>query len=376
MSKDYYKILGLNKNASETEIKDAYIKSVKKYHPDLNPGSKEHEDKFKEVNEAYETLKDPQKRKQYESFGSEYAQGNYSQANQQHYYSSRNTGQFDFEDIFKNFGGFGFNSDDFFDSGSQKQRRTRAADLQYTLQISLEDAFNGTNKKIEIPTQENCPQCKGSGYLGNTKTCNQCGGQGQVKRVIRSPFGSMVTVTVCDKCGGKGKSYDKKCDVCRGQGIVKGKKTLDVKIPRGVSPGTILRLQNEGFQDGKYKGDLYLKILFESHPKFSLEHYDLYSKEHTDLITAILGGEIKVDTLEGKANLKVPQGTQSHTVLRMKGMGMPELNSSKRGDQYVKVIIDTPTNLTKDQIEALRIIFGKDKDVPKDFLKKMRNLFN
>ena len=278
------------------------------------------------------------------------------------HYNSSNMGGFDFEDIFKQ---FGFGSDDFGFSGSQKQQ-TRAADLQYTLKITLEDAFSGVSKKIEIPTQENCSNCKGAGYLGNQKTCSQCQGQGQVKRVVQSPFGSMVTVTVCDKCYGKGKTYDKKCDVCKGQGLVKGKKSLDVKVPKGVAQGTILRLQNEGFQDGKYKGDLYLKIVFENHPKFSMEHYDLYSNEHIDLVTAILGGEIDIPTIDGKAKLKVPVSLQSQTVLRMKGQGMYELNSSHRGDQYVKIFVDIPNNLTKEQTEAIKIIFGKDKDEKKD----------
>jgi len=376
MSKDYYKTLGVNKTANEAEIKDAYMKSVKKYHPDLNPGNKDHEEKFKEINEAYDTLKDSTKRKQYDAYGSDYEQA--QQQQYQQYYSNRNAGQGfgDFESIFKNFG-FDFGEDfGFGNSGSRRQQQTRAADLQYTLKVSLEDAFNGTSKKIDIPTQENCSNCKGTGHLGNTKTCTQCHGQGQVKRVIQSPFGSMVTVTVCDKCYGKGKTYDKKCDVCKGQGLTKGKKTLDVKIPKGVTQGTVLRLQSEGFEDGKYKGDLYLKIVFETHPKFTLEHYDLYSKENVDLITAILGGEIKVDTLDGKANLKIPQGTQSHTILRMKGQGMPEVNSSSRGDQYVRVIIETPKDLTKEQIEALKIIFGKtNKSEQKDFLKKLKDLW-
>jgi molecular chaperone DnaJ len=375
MSKDYYKILGVEKKASESEIKDAYMKKVKTHHPDLNPGSKEHEDKFKEVNEAYETLKDSSKRKQYDSYGSDYDQQNYGQGQQQYrQYSSGQEG-FDFESIFKNFG-FGFDEDMFQGNSRGQQRQTRAADLQYTLKISLEDSFTGTSKKIDIPTQENCSSCKGSGHLGSAKTCSQCNGQGQVKRVVQSPFGSMVTVTICDKCNGKGKTYEKRCDVCRGLGIVKGKKTMDVKIPKGVTQGTVLRLQKEGFEDGKYKGDLYLKIVFENHPKFTLEHYDVYSKETIDLITAILGGEIKVDTLEGQANLKIPQGTQSHTILRMKGQGMYELNSNSRGDQYVRVIIETPKDLTKEQIEALKIIFGKtSKKEQKDFLKKLKDLW-
>lgn len=375
MSKDYYKILGVSKNASQSEIKNAYMKLVKKYHPDINPNNKEFEEKFKEINEAYETLKDVNKRKQYDNFGSEYSQGNY-----QNYRQSTGSGGFDqgfsgfdFEDIFKQFG-FGF--DDMFGSRSSRQKKTRAADLQYSLEISLEDAFYGANKTIEIPTQEVCPNCGGVGYTGNPKTCPQCHGTGQVRRVVQSPFGSMVTVNVCDKCEGKGKIYDKKCDVCRGTGVVKGKKSLNVKIPKGVSTGTVLRLKNEGFSDAKAKGDLYLKIIVRKHPLFSVEHSDLFSKIHVNLVTTLLGGEVEVKTIDGHAKLKIPKGIQSHTIMKMKGLGMPELKSNRRGDYYLKVIIDIPKDLTKYQTEALKIIFGKNKKESKDFLKKLKSFFS
>jgi len=371
MSKDFYKVLGVNKTASESEIKDAYMKSVKKYHPDLNPNNKEAESKFKEINEAYDTLKDSQKRKQYDSFGSDYSTFNGQQRHSQQYSNYGDFGNFGFEDIFKN---FGFDFDGFGSSNSGRQK-TRAADLQYAINISLEEAYFGTNKKIEIPTQEVCSSCKGSGHLGQVKTCNACNGHGQVKKVMSSMFGRVVSVQICDVCNGSGKIAEKKCNVCRGQGLVKGKKTLDVKIPKGVSNGTVLRLQNEGLGDTKNKGDLYLQIQILKHPIFIQENFDLYSKVNVNLITAILGDEIEVPTIEGKAKLKIPKGTQSNTTLRMKGFGMPHLNSGSKGDQYVKINVEIPTNLTKDQESLLKDAFGKTenkdkKEKPKKTKKK------
>ena len=351
MTKDYYNILGVSKTASQDEIKKAYMDSVKKYHPDKNPGNKEYEEKFKEINEAYETLKDSSKRKQYDNFGSDYAQGNYNNYQQ---YSNMNS-NFDFESIFKNFG-FDFDADMF----GRTQRKSKASDLQYTLEISLEDAYFGSEKSIQIPTQEICKDCKGSGAeSGHLNTCNKCGGSGKLKRVVDSLFGRMMSVEPCEYCQGSGKIISKKCSVCKGLGTINDKKILKVKIPKGVSNGTVLRLQGEGFSDSKYRGDLYVKLNLKSHPYFKLENYDLYSSEHIDLTTALFGAEIEVKTIKGKAKLKIPEGTQSHTTFKLKNLGMPSLKESY-GNQYTKIIVDIPNNLTKEQKELIAKVFDKD----------------
>jgi molecular chaperone DnaJ len=357
MSKDYYNILGVSKTSSQEEIKKAYMDSVKKYHPDKNPGNKEYEEKFKEINEAYETLKDSGKRKQYDSYGSDYAHGNYNNYQQ---YSNMNS-DFDFESIFKNFG-FGFDNEDL----GRTQRKSQASDLQYNLEINLEDAYFGAEKSIQIPTQEVCKSCKGSGAeSGHLNTCSKCNGSGKLKRVVDSLFGRMMSVTVCEYCQGTGKTISKKCAICKGLGTIKDKKILNVKIPKGVSNGTVLRLQGEGFSDSRHKGDLYIKLNLRSHPYFKLENYDLYSTEHIDLNTALFGDEIEVKTIKGKAKLKIPSSTQSHTTFKLKGLGMPSLKDSL-GNQYVKVIVDIP-ELTKEQKELFLKAFNKE---PKSKKKK------
>jgi len=356
--KDYYKILGVDRNASQEEIKSAFRRLARKYHPDV--AGKGSEEKFKEINEAFQVLSDPQKRAQYDQYGSSSFRP-----------EDFNFEGFNFEDIFKDFG-------DIFNVFSERKNKPKAgSDLRYDLEISLEQAFSGLTTNIEISVYAICKACKGTGAKdGKLKTCPVCNGSGQIKKLRRTPFGQTVFITTCNKCGGSGKIISEKCKVCNGTGRVKEKRKVEVKIPRGVDENSYLRIagQGEAGQNGGPPGDLYIVIHIKPHKIFERRGNDLFCKANIDLGKAIFGGEIEVPTINGKAKIKLPRGTQSHTVFRLKGQGMPDLHTGRRGDEFVKIIVEIPKKLSKKQEILLKEIFGNEKiKTSKGFFDKMRD---
>ncbi len=370
MGKDYYEILGVEKTATKEEIKKAYKKLAKKYHPDINK-EKGAADKFKEINEAAAVLGDDQKREQYDRYGktADQFQGGFQ--------------GFDFSDIFSGMGGGGssFDFDSIFDSffgggfSGRKRRRgpRRGADLRYDIEITLEEAAEGTNKDIVIPRLERCDKCDGSGAENpsDIETCPDCNGRGVVQRTQRTPFGLFSTTTSCQKCRGQGKYIKNECKVCDGTGVVRKTRKIKVKIPAGSETGTNLRVTGEGEagEKGAPTGDLYVIIHVKEDDKFERHGDDIYTKVELPFTIAALGGEIEVPTLKGKAKLKIPPGTQSNTVFRMRGKGIPHLHGSGIGDEHVEVIISVPKRLTKKQKDLL-VEFEKESS-KKGFFKRI-----
>lgn len=349
--KDYYKILGVGKNASKEEIKAAYKKLAKQYHPDLNK-SPDAAEKFKEINEAAAVLGDEQKKTQYDQFGAagEQFQGGFS--------------GFDFSDFMSDIGGFGMDFDSIFENffgggqyGGRTRRRQRGSDLRYDMEIELEDAAFGATKTISIPRLEECERCHGTGAEGKSDiiNCDQCGGRGVETRTQRTPFGLFSTTTNCRKCKGQGKYIKNKCQECDGKGVVRKTRKIEINIPKGAVDGTNLRVQGEGEagEKGVSAGDLYIVIRVKQHKIFERHGNDIYIKVPLIFTTAALGGETEVPTLKGKASLKIPSGTQSSTVFRMKGLGIPDLHSHHAGDENVEVFITVPEKLTSKQKKLL-----------------------
>ncbi len=369
--RDYYEILGLDKNSSEDEIKKSFRKLARKYHPDVNPDNKEAEAKFKEVNEAYEVLKDPQKRNQYDQFG------HAAFGQQGPFGAGFDPSQFsNFEDLFS-----GLGLDDIFNVfGGRGRRRGPApgADLRYDLEITLEDAFKGLKKKIEVPKHEKCPKCDGSGAKrGGLKECGQCQGTGQVRQVTQSFFGQMVNITPCPRCKGKGKIIEDPCEKCNASGRVKVTKKIEIKIPAGVNTGSHLRVAGEGEMsaDGGSPGDLYVVLVIEPHELFERHQDEIFLKTKISLGQAILGDSIKIPTIDSHAKLKIEPGTQSHTIFRLKGQGMPNLHTGKRGDMLVRVVVDIPKKLNRKQeklVKELAHELGGETLIEKGFFEKFK----
>lgn len=350
MSKrDYYEILGLNRDATDEQIKKAYRKLAMKYHPDRNPDDKSAEEKFKEAKEAYEILSDSQKRAAYDQFG--HAGVDPSAGGGGFRGGAGGFGDFAdaFGDIFGDiFGGSG--------GGGRGGRSNvfRGADLRYNLEVSLEDAARGTETKIRIPTMETCETCHGSGAKAGTqpKTCPTCGGAGQVR--IQQGFFSIQQT--CPKCHGTGRYIPDPCTTCHGSGRIKQHKTLTVKIPAGIDEGDRLRLSGEGEHgvNGGPPGDLYVQISIRPHPVFQRDGNDLHCEMPISFTTAALGGEIEIPTLDGAASIRIPAETQSGKVFRLRGKGIRGLRSSTAGDLMCHVVVETPVNLTEQQKELLR----------------------
>ncbi len=370
--KDYYDILGVDRNASEEEIKRAFRHLARKWHPDVNPDDKGAEEKFKEINEAFEVLKDPEKRSAYDQFGSAGVEGEG--------FHTGSGGSPSFDDLFRNFG-FG----DIFDvfSGSGRRRRSsgpeQGADLKYDLEMTLEDAFSGVETEIDIPRFEQCSKCGGSGAKPGTsqKRCSRCGGTGEIRMIRRNSFIQTVNIVQCDKCGGQGSVTENPCKQCKGTGRERKNRKVRVKIPAGVDNDQYLRLSGEGeagFRKGP-PGDLYVVIHLKEHPVFERHERDLFCKTSVSLAIAVLGGDIGVPTIKGNAKIKIPSGTQSHTVFRLRGQGMPDLHGRGRGDQLVKVVVDIPKKLTNDQkrlIEEYADTFEKKIETSKGFFERLR----
>ena len=360
--KDYYKILGVAKSATKEEVKAAYKKLAKQYHPDLNKNPDAAE-KFKEINEAAAVLGDDQKKTQYDQYGT--AGGQFTGFQQ----------GFDFSDFMSDVGGFGMDFDSIFENffggrGQRQRRRQRGSDLRYDLEIELEDAAFGAKKTISIPRLETCPKCDGTGAESKSDiaTCDECSGKGVATRTQRTPFGLFSTTTTCRKCRGQGKYVKNECPECDGIGNVEKTRKIEISVPKGATDGTNLRIQSEGESGkGMPSGDLYIVIHVKPHRIFERHGNDIYIKAQVSFSTAALGGTIEVPTLKGKASLKIPAGTQSSTMFRMKGLGIPDLHSHHVGDENVEVYVEVPEKLTSKQKKLLEEFEKENKS--KEFMK-------
>ncbi|MDO9509181.1 MAG: molecular chaperone DnaJ [Thermovirgaceae bacterium] len=337
-SQDLYAILGVSRSASKEEIKKAYRKLVRKYHPDANPGDTDAEATFKSINLAYEILQDPQKRSRYDQYGT---------------IGAGPPGSSPFGGGFEPFGDiFGDLFESVFGGGRRGARGPlRGQDLEMSLGISLEEAFRGVRREVFIPRLEKCGRCGGSGAEPGTgvKSCLYCGGSGQVEREQRTPFGTFVSVGQCSECGGSGKKIESRCKNCGGTGRIRAKHRVEVKIPPGVDTGTRLRVTGEGGEgsDGGQPGDLFLAVKVEPHPSFERDRDDLHTRVTLKYPQAALGCSVEVPHLDGTERVDISPGTQGGKAIRIKGKGMPHIRSSGRGDLYAHVIIDVPQTLTE-----------------------------
>lgn len=350
MSKNYYDILGVDKRASAEEIKKAYRQLAKKYHPDQNPGDKEAEEKFKQISDAYDILKDPQKRAAFDQYGSAAFEGGAGPGGMGAGFS----GGFGsaFSDIFEDMFG------DFMGGGAGARGRSgpgRGSDIQYTMEISLEDAYKGKEATIKIPVNESCDQCGGSGAAAGTgeETCTACDGAGR----MRAQQGFFTIERTCPTCGGAGKIVRNPCTKCKGSGRTRKEKTLKVTIPPGIETGRRIRLAGEGEAGtrGGSKGDLYVLLAVKPHKFFRRDGANLFGRIPIPMTVAALGGDIEAPTISGKkTRVKIPPGTQSGQQFRLKGQGMPVLQSQSVGDMYIEVAVEIPVNLSSKQKDLLK----------------------
>ena len=378
MSKrDYYEILGCSKTASESELKKAFRSKAKELHPDRNSGNSAATEKFKKVNEAYDILKDPEKRAAYDRYGHAAFDGSMGGG-----FSSGGSSNGDFasafsdvfEDLFGDFMGGG-NS-----RSNSSQRANRGADLRYYMQISLKHAFSGKKTNIDVPTSVSCDTCKGTGAQSGAAptSCPTCSGIGKV----RAQQGFFTVERTCPTCAGKGQIIKNPCRLCSGQGRVDKSKKLSVNIPPGVETGTRIRLAGEGEAGirGGQPGDLYIFIEVEKHSIFEREGNDLFCRIPITMTTAALGGDMEVPTLDGgKTRVKIPQGSQNNKQLRLKGKGMPSIRGSSKGDLYIEILVETPVNLNAEQIQLLKQFENSCRDnnpANKDFFSKVKNFWN
>ena len=350
--RDYYEVLGVEKSADDAAIKKAYRELAKKYHPDMNPGDAEAEKKFKEASEAYAVLSDSEKRKQYDQFGHAAFDG------------SAGAG---------GFGGFDFNSGDFSDifgdifgdffGGGRSRRNSngpmKGANIRTSVRITFEEAVFGVEKEIELTLKDECNTCKGTGAKPGTtpETCGKCGGKGQVVFTSQSFFGTVRNVQACPDCGGSGKIVKEKCPDCGGNGYVSNRKKIQVSIPAGIDNGQSVRIREKGEPgvNGGPRGDLLVEVIVARHPIFQRQDYDIYSTVPISYAIAALGGEVVVDTVDGKVIYEVKAGTQTETRVRLKAKGVPTLrNKDVRGDHYVTLVVQTPEKLSSEAKDLLR----------------------
>ena len=359
--RDYYEVLGVDKNASDDELKKAYRRLAKKYHPDANlDNKKEAEAKFKEVNEAYENLSDPQKRRMYDQFGHNGPSGFGSGAGNGYYsYSTSGFDGFDMGDlgdIFSSFfgGGFGTSSR----TSKTKSGPTKGADLRYDIEISFEEAFLGAEKDISFNREETCSTCKGSGAKPGAKvqTCSMCGGTGQIRQVQTTILGQMQTTRTCSNCHGEGKIVSEHCETCKGKGKIKKPTKIKVKIPAGIDDNQTIILRGEGAAGSKGgpKGDLYITIHLKRHHLYTRKDDNVYCEIPITFTQATLGADIDIPMVDGsKIKFKIPEGTQTDTKFRIKGKGFKNVNRSYEGDFIFTVIVQTPKKLTKEQRDLI-----------------------
>ncbi len=340
--RDYYEVLGVSKNATTSEIKSAFRKLAKLYHPDVSkePNAAE---KFKEAQEAYAVLSDEEKRRQYDQFGHSAFSGNGG-------FQGFDFSDFDFSDVFEDLFGGGFGS--FFSGGrtGSSNRPRQGRDSLMEMRLTFEEAVFGTKKTIKLNVSENCDDCKGRGGHGET-TCSVCHGSGQVTAEQRTMFGTFMTRTTCSECGGKGKSYDKKCNTCHGSGKKVTTQTIEVKIPAGVDTGNQLRIPGKGEAgaNGGPNGDVYLEFVVDKHPIFERNGNDIYLELPIVITDAVLGAKIDIPTLTGKVKLSIPAGSKTNDKHRLKGRGIQDVNYLSKGDMYVILKVIVPKKLTKEQ---------------------------
>lgn len=358
--RDYYEVLGVQKGASEDEIKKAYRKTAKKYHPDLHPGDKEAEEKFKECNEAYEVLSDPQKKARYDQFGFAGVDPNYG-AGQGGYGAGGFgfDGDIDLGDIFSSFFGGGFGGGF---SGRNPNAPQRGRDIQITVNLTFEEAAKGCKKDVEVPRVEDCSECGGTGAAKGTspKTCTACGGKGYVNVQNRMGFTVVSTQRACSECGGRGKIIETPCGKCAGKGKVRRRKNVSVDIPAGIDEDRIINLRgmgDSGFNGGP-AGDLKISVNIKAHKFFRREGYNVWLDKHVSIVQAALGAELQVPTLDGDVKYNMPAGTQPGDVFKLKNKGIQRLSSVGRGDQLVRIIVDVPKSLTAEQ-KSLLMQFDK-----------------
>lgn len=352
-NKDYYATLGISRDADDKEIKKAYRKMAMKYHPDKNPDDKEAEEKFKEVNEAYEILSDAEKKNIYDQYGSDAVNG------QGGFGGAGGFGAGGFEDIFDIFGsafGGGFGG---FGGGSARRRGPmRGDDIRQSITIDFKDAAFGKKVSIKINRNEECSKCHGSGAKPGTskKTCSTCGGTGTVRDVKQTPFGNIASTRTCPTCGGTGEIIEEPCDKCHGKGYTRKTKTIDVDIPAGIDDGQIIRLAGQGEYGelGGPRGDLLIIVNVRNDDIFERQGFDVYVEMPISFVQAALGDDVLVPTIDGNVKYSIPEGTQTGTVFRLKGKGIQRLNSTSRGDQYVKVNVEVPTKLSDKQKDLLK----------------------
>lgn len=351
--RDYYEVLGVDKSASEDEIKKAYRKAAKQYHPDLHPGDKEAEEKFKEANEAYEVLSDAEKKAKYDRFGHAGVDPSYGAG--QGGYGGFNGQGFDFDlgDIFSNIFGGGFGGG----GSANPNAPQRGSDTQASVTISFEEAAKGCEREVESNRIEVCDECHGSGAAAGSspKTCPECNGRGQVTTSQRTPFGMFQTQKACSRCGGKGTIIENPCKKCRGAGRVRRPAKITVKIPAGIDDRQIINARGQGNKgiNGGPAGDLRVAVNVRPHPIFERDGYNVWVEMHVSYAAAALGCELQVPTLDGKVKYNIPAGTQSGDVFKLKGRGIQSLNNRGRGDQLVRVVVDVPRNLNAEQKRLL-----------------------
>lgn len=372
--RDYYEVLGISKGASEDEIKKAYRQKAKEFHPDLHPGDKEAEAKFKEASEAHEVLSDPEKRARYDQFGHAGVDPSYGAGGAGGSYGG--------------FGGFGggmdFDLGDIFGSifGGGGRRANpnaprRGNDVEVSVSIDFLQACHGVSKTIEFSHMDKCSECGGSGAAAGSspQTCPDCGGSGQVRITQRTPFGMTTTMRPCSRCAGKGKIISNPCKKCNGSGQVRRTRKLDISIPAGIDDGQVLTLRSQGdvgFNGGP-SGDVLVDVLVRPHPLFKREGYHVFCEVPITYVQAALGDELTVPTIDGKVKYKIPEGTQPGATFRLKNKGIKQVNGSSRGDQYVTVSIEVPKNLSKKQKEVLREL---DKSLSDASYEKRRGFFD
>ncbi len=343
--RDYYEVLGVGRSTGQDDIKRAYRQLARQHHPDANPGDPSAGERFKEINEAYEVLSDPDKRARYDQFG--------------HAGLGRGVNGAGPGADFGPFGDLGGIFDAFFGGGRPGGRRgpEPGADLRYDMELSLEEAASGVTREIQFNRWDSCPICGGSGAKPGTKpvTCPKCHGTGEIRFSQSGFFGQFINVRPCDRCGGTGRIVETPCPDCKGKGRVYRPRKLEVKLPPGVDDGSRLRLQGEGEggPNGGPAGDLYVIVSVKPHPVFKRDGTEIYCDVPINFVQAALGAEIEVPTLDGPSNLKIPEGTQTDTVFRLKGKGMPSLRGYGRGDEHVRVVVQTPKRLTAEQRRAL-----------------------
>ena len=374
--RDYYEVLGVQKGASDDEIKKAYRKGAKQYHPDLHPGDKVAEEKFKEVNEAYEVLSDKEKRARYDQFGHAGVDPNYGAGGGSPFGQDIDLGDI-FNSFFGGFGGFG---------GSRRNPNApqRGNDVEAKVVISFEEAAKGCKKTVSYQNVSTCDDCHGTGAQKGTqaKTCSACGGTGRVTVSQRSPFGVVQTQKACDACRGKGKIIETPCRSCNGNGRTRKTKQVEVNIPAGISDEQIMNIGGRGNSgiNGGPAGDLHIYISVKPHEIFQRRGDDVWCEMPITITQAILGAEVIVPTLDGKVSYQIHEGTQQGDVFKLKGKGIPHLNRKGKGDQFVKMNIEIPKNLNSKQKEAVKelekILTDKNYGKQKSFKDKLKSLFS